>query len=362
MAQADPNRFAVFLPLIPNFDGESASECRNFFKTFDQIAKLANWNEEEKIIVLKAKIKGNALQVLLGNPQLFSEECYETLKSKFLEYFAVSQNLAIKQISFENCKQKQGETVKMLANRLSAAAINFLEGANTSNPEVQKVVDKIKLAKFLEALNPELQKETLKANPDTFDNAVKIASNMEMSLSMYNTMSANSMQMAARDNSGLAELINLQAAATNEMVAKLNAEVNNLKLQNAPNQYSANEQQVNEQKHCLFCGKDNHYTNDCFKYKQYQNINFGRTQRQNFAQNAPRYQNQGYSQRQPYQNQSYGHRQNFQNHNQGYSQRQGYSQNYPRYANQFQENDVPNRTQLYRPRMHNIPRNQRNLN
>ena len=260
-----------YINLIGTFEGESAQECTFFFDQIDEIAKVSNISEQEKVMIVRAKLRGRALSFLINDPTLSSLKNYDQIKTAFTNYFSENNDLTSNQLKFNNIKQLEGESVKDLAHRIMIASHNYLGISEAIiNEETKKNLDKLRLAKFVSALNNQLQTEVIKSNPTSFKQAITIAGNLQNAL---NTIAHIRINNLLEDNT-------TDTRAQQEL-HELRQQVNNLRLTNNIAQP--------QQRSCHLCGRSNHFTSDCYVYKNlYGRGNRQQTQQSNRGQHNQR--------------------------------------------------------------------------
>lgn len=234
--------------LTNNFEGEP-SQTKFFFKQFEEIALLFKWSPQIQLAILKTKLKGNALRLLITDPDLINATSYEAVKEKLTNYFAEERGLAERQLEFSQCVMKSNENVKAYAHRLVVASNNYLgENEQAVNANTKSVIDKIRLAKFINSIIPELQVEVIKSNPETFEHAVKIATNCQLSMDTVARLRINTLASANH--------INIEEASTS-----------------------------NKDIQCVLCGSTGHYAVKCDEFnnliKNYNEISRNNQPRQN---------------------------------------------------------------------------------
>lgn len=224
------NKLAGFNALIPQFDANSAVTPQYFVDTVESITTTANCSDSEKLLVLKSRIRGDALSQIINSVDLSSETDYKEFVKKFINYFAPSSSLATRQQQFSNCKMHNNEPVKLYAARVENATTKFFGEINPKlNTDVGKLYEQTKLSKFLEGLQPEYKKQTLMRDPQTIQEAIKFVQLLQANETQVNDSQINAIQ-SSHTNDDLRQLIEINAQRTHEIISTLSDEINKLKL------------------------------------------------------------------------------------------------------------------------------------
>ncbi len=157
-----------------NFEGDR-NETEFFFRQFEEISIIAKWTPQEKLTILKAKLKGNALQFLMSDRELINSQNYDFVRDKIVDFFSSELPASESQMHFANIYMRENEEIRNLVHRINIATKNYLGTDESENsPSTKKIIDKFRLTKLISSLLPEIQKEVVKANPKSFDEAVMI--------------------------------------------------------------------------------------------------------------------------------------------------------------------------------------------
>lgn len=299
-AQADAKirKLAGFQTLIPQFDNMTAITPKFFIETLEETTNIAKCSNEEKLLILRSRLRGDALTNVINSPDLNLEKDYEQFKVKFLAYFDTQFSLAARQRQFSNCKMLPRELVKVYAARVAVATQNFFNHPDLSNDGIRTIVEQTKLAKFIEGLSTNYKQSVILKDPQNFNEAVKFVQMLQANeLSSFDTDSDPTINNINKDatTDQIKTLIEAHAFQTREMVNSLSKEIENLKLesqkskqheqhhQNAAeynmrptyknysdynNHYSYGRQSRNfnprNSTACNFCSKTSHRSNDCY--------------------------------------------------------------------------------------------------
>lgn len=232
-------KLAGFQAIIPQFDNSSAVTAKFFVDSLEHVTGIANCSEDEKLLIMKSRIRGDALSHIINSPDLSQETKYTDFKNKFLAYFQNKASLASRQQQFANCRMMEGEQAKVYASRVTDVTQKFFGNLNLTNADVKTLFEQSKLSKFLEGLLPKYRQQTLMKDPQTFQEALNfvelLQSNSFELNSPENNASTNNLQ-ASLSNEELLKIFECHAQKTNETVASLSKQLDNFKI-NSQKQY-----------------------------------------------------------------------------------------------------------------------------
>lgn len=285
-------KLAGFQTVIPQFDNLSSITPKYFVDNVENITKLSNCSKDEQLIIMKSRIRGDALTNIINSPDLNNETNYDEFKRKFLAFFDTQYSLSARQKQFSNCKMLPGEQVKTYAAKVGLATENFFNAPDLTNDSVKTIFEQTKLAKFIEGLLPAYKQSVILKDPKTFQSAVEfvqLLQSNEISTTDSHTEQVVNNISTKTNNNDIKNILEAHALNTQEMINTLSKEVEQLKLQtqqNSPqaynnysfrpsqrrgtgygNGYSRYTQNRNFSQRniptCRICQKS-HFTSDCF--------------------------------------------------------------------------------------------------
>lgn len=256
--QNDLPSLAMIQNWMPNFDGVSAVTPDYFIDTVEQLMEKLLISDSQKLLIIKSKIKGEALTNFINNSELSKETNFSTFKTKFLEYFGRNQSLALRHQNLAACRQKPEEDIKNFAARLTRATRDFFGDTKFETPEMQTVYNQTRLARLLESVLPQYRPQLLTKDVQSFDEAIKFIQLLQANQLILDTPGINSMTSYTvgppHNNTD-----QLKADVTN-----LAKEIANLHIQNnriIEKLENINGQQVNDQfmrgHRCRYCARFN---------------------------------------------------------------------------------------------------------
>lgn len=291
-------KLAGLQSIIPQFDNTSVVTPQFFINNFETVAALIDCSDQEKLLILKSRIRGEALAQLIITPDLQEESNYENFKTKFLAFFDKKVSMATRQQQFSNCCMQPGESVKVYAARVSRVTQKFFNNPDLSNASVKALFEQSKLSKFLEGLLDEYKHPTLMKDPQSFQSALDFVELLETNRSCFSQSNQNSQSSPAQipvnatseqiSNQEIKSLLETHAQQTHASICTLTKEVEKLKFNRNNIQRNASNLSTNYQKNpnnrsifeknrpfpeCQYCGRNNHISSFCY----YKRANFQRS-------------------------------------------------------------------------------------
>lgn len=282
-------KIAALQNILPQFDNASAVTPTFFIENCEKFTTLIECTDPEKLMILKSRVRGEALSQLINCPDLCQEDNYETFKAKFLAFFDKKVSLATRQQQFSNCRMQPGEQVKLYAARISLVTQKFFNNPDLTNPSVKALFEQSKLSKFLEGLLPEYKHPTLMKDPQSFQAALDFVELLEANKFCFpqydeNSHISNSINTVSEKDSNkeIKSLLEAHAKQTYDSICTLSNEVQKLKgnnqihIQNTPNHSPNYRKSSHNNKDfrftksfpaCEHCGRNNHASYFCF-YKR----------------------------------------------------------------------------------------------
>lgn len=252
--------------LLPVFDSESNCTVTFFINSFEKLAESLGASEDEKLFVIKSKIRGPALDIVIRSSELSDETNYREFKRKFLEFFEAKVTLAYRQQLFSNCKMTPSESIKQFSLRVVNVSQRFLGKVDLKDINIKKVFDQLKLSKMIEGVIPKFKKVLLGRDPQTFEEAVQILELIELNDTL--TQDELISNIASNRESGLEQLIKRQEEDSQQTIAALSRQVDDLKidLNKSRNEGRLLELQRDgaRVKRCEICKRDNHIMANCW--------------------------------------------------------------------------------------------------
>lgn len=266
-----PRTVGGLLALIDKFSGPS-QDIDNFFCSIEEASLLAGWTDVQKPGIVRLKLEGEAREYLNVEPGL-RDASYQTLKNKLTERFKNREHNSAAVQRFINCVQKPGETVVQYATKLRKEGLKTKKQTDNEaeNKIRQVLLEEQLLAQFLRGLR-ETKRFVLLRSPETFEEAIKFATEEEMNDILTN---------------GRKSCVNLVNEGNDDYnINTPRSGLTNSKFSKPINQI--NFSHVSQQ--CFKCGKVGHLARECRQraYTQCHNHNY--THRR--AANGGRFSNQ----------------------------------------------------------------------
>lgn len=246
------SKLSSFQAFLPQFDGESVVSPSYFISTLESVCDEAGCTDSEKLVLLKAKLRGNALSHVITSPQLAEELDYQTFRDKFLSYFEKKETKLNNQNDFINLKMRPSETVRQFASRVETATLKFFGKVPAENVHLKNLVESTQLTRFIEGMDPENKQFLIVKDPKTLIDAMHF---MEDFLPNKPESTLNSVNRINDSQRELKTLIDRQNKTLHESISQLNQQMKNLTI---PNQHSSRTLPV-----CQFCNRAGHTALNC---------------------------------------------------------------------------------------------------
>jgi len=104
---------------IKDWTGDSKGRTiHEFLAQIDTYAKVSNWADDEKALIVKAKLQGIALQFVQGREQLSSDACpYAILREQLIVRFSEKMPAHYHYTRLQDAVQEKNESVGEFADR-----------------------------------------------------------------------------------------------------------------------------------------------------------------------------------------------------------------------------------------------------
>lgn len=293
-SEAFIRKLAGFQSVLPQYDSISAISPSYFIENVETVTQLAKCTDQEKLLILRSRIRGDALSSVINSPDLNQEKDYTEFKKKFLSYFDTQYSLGVRQKQFSNCVMAPNESVKMYAARVSVATQRFFNSPDLSNAAIKAIFEETKLAKFIDGLSARYKNSVILKDPRSFEEALNFVQSLQANDfsndEILETQFANNTS-AVSNNSEIKSMLEAHASNTTQLINNLAKEVEHLKLEqtsrrpnNSPDfqsnyrrgrdfRTSQNRSFVrSNQPKCTICNRFSHYTSQCFSNPESKNF------------------------------------------------------------------------------------------
>jgi hypothetical protein len=164
---------------IKEWSGNSKEKSVTEFLTqIEQCASVSEWSENDLVNILKAKLKGEALQFLNGRDQLTDENVtYEILKTALVDRFSQKLPARYNYNLLHEATQGKAESPSQSLDRSRSLSSKTIRRGN--NPVEQRILKEEAefrlLTSFIYGMRGEAGRELRYRNPETLDQALNIA-------------------------------------------------------------------------------------------------------------------------------------------------------------------------------------------
>ncbi|KAK7113985.1 hypothetical protein V1264_000125 [Littorina saxatilis] len=164
MPRESSSKIHINLPILDDKDDIEA-----YFKQFERIAKLSDWDEDEWAIRLSGQLRGQARQVYI---ELSDEESvnYDEVKTAILQRFQLTAESYRKR--FKEVKWEKEESIKECRKRMKTYLDRWKE-LSEKEGKSGDLEDLILTDKLLDVLTPDQNRFVRERNPTNIDDVVK---------------------------------------------------------------------------------------------------------------------------------------------------------------------------------------------
>ncbi|KAK7098119.1 hypothetical protein V1264_002480 [Littorina saxatilis] len=164
MPRESSSKIHINLPILDDKDDIEA-----YFKQFERIAKLSDWDEDEWAIRLSGQLRGQARQVYI---ELSDEESvnYDEVKTAILQRFQLTAESYRKR--FKEVKWGKEESIKECRTRMKTYLDRWKE-LSEKEGKSGDLEDLILTDKLLDVLTPDQNRFVRERNPTNIDDVVK---------------------------------------------------------------------------------------------------------------------------------------------------------------------------------------------
>lgn len=260
-------KLTVFQTLIPAFDAISSVSAKFYFQTIESLATEPEFNEGDRLIVAKSRLRGEALAYLI-NSNLNNIQDYKTFKEKFLEFFDTKQSRAVAQYKFSNLKMLEGEQAKTYGNRVSTTTDEFFGDKDLNTEGMINIYEDTRLNKFIQGIRPEYRMQLITKDPKTFREAVDFIELLETNAQLLATTHSVNAIGASNTDSLLTKLLQ----NTQEQIATLTKQMENLQTRKVSGERNLDTRNRGtpspgrQKLSCRICYRDNHDTERCYQH------------------------------------------------------------------------------------------------
>lgn len=253
------SKLTTLQTLIPHFDNSSAVTPSYLFETLESLMPNGEFSDNERLIVAKSRIRGEALSKLISSRNLSTEKNYAVFKQKIIDLFEQTENREMNQFNFTHIKQFPSETLRQFGARIVNATEGFFGQVDYEQPEIKKLFQQTLLAKFMEGVEDKFKTHLITKQPTTLKEALNFTELIETNLKLQNQQAINLINDPGNDL-----VLQTHIQKTHESISNLTKRVENLTMdKQAPKKVV--------EKYCTYCKKTNHDLSNCFLKEREQN-------------------------------------------------------------------------------------------
>jgi hypothetical protein len=149
-----------------------------FFAQIDTYAKVSNWAEDEKALILKAKLQGIALQYVQGKEILANDACpYAVLREYLTDRFSEKLPAQYHYTRLQDATQERGESVEEFADRCRRLCQRTIRKVNDEATQrvINEEAERRLVAAYINGLGGIVGQQVRFRMPSSLDEAVQVA-------------------------------------------------------------------------------------------------------------------------------------------------------------------------------------------
>jgi len=164
---------------IQEWTGEAKGKSvHEFFSQIETLAKVSGWSNEDKALIVKAKLQGLALQFLSGRGELVRDGCsYENLKQALVDRFSDKLPDQYYYTKLQDATQGREESAEEFGDRCRKLCQRTIR--KVQDEEVQRIIneeaERRLLAAYIHGLRGVVGQQVQFQMPSTMEHAVKLA-------------------------------------------------------------------------------------------------------------------------------------------------------------------------------------------
>lgn len=163
-----------YLHLIELFSGDSGSiTFKQFLTSFDRLANLFQWGEEEKVFALQSRLAGSAANLL--DKLVKEKKKFEKIIKILEERYELKYSPAMALQKFLNFRQVPGMKVRDFFDRATELSATALSGDGCAEAIVKSSQKAMVKTMLLSNLTPEIRKGLVAKDPGSPEEILKYA-------------------------------------------------------------------------------------------------------------------------------------------------------------------------------------------
>ena len=177
------NKDVSLVAEIKEWTGEAKGRSvHEFFSQIETLAKVSGWTDEDKALIVKAKLQGLALQFLSGREELVSDGCtYANLKQTLVDRFSDKLPDQYYYTRLQEAAQGKDESAEEFGDRCRKLCQRTIR--KVQDEEVQKIIneeaERRLVAAYIHGLKGVVGEEVQFQMPSKMEEAVRLAVTVE---------------------------------------------------------------------------------------------------------------------------------------------------------------------------------------
>lgn len=236
-----------WISLLPQYSGQEEENLDEFLAQFENIAELSGWKDNERGLILKTRLRGEAFKHIMDNEQSKNNDI-KAIKAELCRKFTKRKTQQQKKQLFDNIKHTPKMSIEEFGKVIKMRTKDYL-GITKDTPETKQIENTVMLQKFLETIREDIAIEIKKLDITTFEEAVKKAQQLN---DVYETVTVNNITKTEENN--VSEIVK------NLEIMKLREEMEEIK----DSLKKITQIQVQKVIQCEICKKFGHEKQQCW--------------------------------------------------------------------------------------------------
>jgi len=190
----------IGLDSLPTYDGTTGIE--EFLSVVEETGVLARWTDQQLVSIARLKLRNRAKQFIDSEPALRTTNDWNHLKTHLKKQFTRQYVKGAAMKNFIECRQRSGESCRQYLTRLKLLGNRTITitGNSANDDPIRSKLEQDITTQFTLGLLMPIKQRVLSGNPQTLDEALKIAEREESIENLIHPTSTKECRLVKNDN------------------------------------------------------------------------------------------------------------------------------------------------------------------